>query len=59
MLATDRNNRKGGLAKDLLQRSVLLAKALGFGTIKTEATGKYGILFPTLTDCTKVRFRLH
>ena len=41
MLATDRNNRKGGLAKDLLERSVLLAKALGFDTIKTEATGKF------------------
>ena len=40
MLATDKNNRKGGLAKDLLQRSVMLAKVLGFNVIKTEATGK-------------------
>merc|ERR1711962_402682 len=41
MLATDKNNRKGGLAKDLLQRSVMLAKVLVFNVIKTEATGLY------------------
>ena len=40
MVTTDRHNRKGGLAKDLLQRSVQLAKTLGFSTVKTEATGK-------------------
>ena len=40
MVATDKDNRKGGLAKDLLQRSVDLARVLGFKTVKTEATGK-------------------
>ena len=40
MVTTDKNNRKGGLAKDLLQRSVDLAQTLGFSTVKTEATGK-------------------
>ena len=41
MVTTDKRNRKGGLAKDLLQRSVELARVLGFSTIKTEATGNY------------------
>ena len=40
MLTTDKLNRKGGLAGDLLRRSVDLAKCLGFKGIKTEATGK-------------------
>ena len=39
MVATDRTLRKGGLAKDLLQRSVDLARVLGFSAVKTEATG--------------------
>ena len=40
MVATDKSNRKGGLAKDLLQRSVGLARVLGFDAVKTEATGR-------------------
>lgn len=41
MIAADKHNRKGGLATDLLRRSVDLAKCLGFKGIKTEATGLY------------------
>ncbi len=41
MVTTDRNQRRGGLGTDLLRRSVLLAKALGFRAVKTEATGVY------------------
>lgn len=41
MIVTDKLNRKGGLATDLLSRSVDLAKCLGFKGIKTEATGLY------------------
>ena len=41
MVTTDKGNRKGGLAKDLLRRSVDLARVLGFSAVKTEATGNY------------------
>jgi len=41
MVATDKNNRRGGLGTDLLRRSVQLATSLGYKAIKTEATGLY------------------
>ena len=40
MVTTDKNQRRGGLATDLLRRSVELARNLGFKAVKTEATGK-------------------
>ena len=40
MVTIDKHKRRGGLAKDLLQRSVSLARTLGFTAVKTEATGK-------------------
>ena len=39
MVTTDKRQRRGGLATDLLRRSVELARNLGFKAIKTEATG--------------------
>lgn len=39
MVATDKENRRGGLATDLLRRSVKLARNLGYTAAKTEATG--------------------
>jgi len=39
ILATDKNNRRGGLGSDLLKRSVALGKCLGFKGAKAEATG--------------------
>ena len=39
MVTTDKQQRKRGLATDLLRRSIELAKNLGFKAIKTEATG--------------------
>ena len=39
MVTTDKRQRKGGLATDLIRRSVELAKTLGFKAVKTEATG--------------------
>jgi len=41
ILTIGQNSRKGGLGKDLLHRSVMLAETLGFSAIKTEATGLY------------------
>ena len=38
-VTTDKTRRKAGLGKDLLRRSVELAKVLGFKAVKTEATG--------------------
>ena len=38
-VTTDKNRRKAGLGRDLLGRSVDLAKVLGFKAVKTEATG--------------------
>ena len=43
IVTTDKNNRRGGLAEDLLYRSVELARVLGFKAVKTEATGKCDI----------------
>ena len=43
IVTTDKNNRRGGLAEDLLYRSVELARVLGFKAIKTEATGSCDI----------------
>ena len=43
MVTTDKQQRRGGLATDLLRRSVNLAKNLGFKAIKTEATGKINV----------------
>ena len=40
MVTADKQQRKRGLATDLLRRSIELAKNLGFKAIKTEATGK-------------------
>jgi hypothetical protein len=51
MITTDKLNRKGGLATDLLRRSVDLAKCLGFSGIKTEATGNfyfYNLSYPII-----------
>ena len=42
-MTTDKNKRKAGLGKDLLRRSVDLAKVLGFKAVKTEATGEFSI----------------
>ena len=42
-MTTDKNKRKAGLGKDLLRRSVDLAKVLGFKAVKTEATGKFAL----------------
>ena len=39
MVTTDKQQRKGGLATELLRRSVELARNLGFKAVKTEATG--------------------
>ena len=39
MVTTDKHQRRGGLATDLLRRSVDLARILGFKAVKTEATG--------------------
>jgi hypothetical protein len=39
MVTTDKNQRCGGLATDLLRRSVELGRNLGFKAVKTEATG--------------------
>jgi hypothetical protein len=39
MVTTDKNQRRGGLATDLLRRSVELGRNLGFKAVKTEATG--------------------
>ena len=44
MVTTDKTQRRGGLATDLLRRSVELARNLGFKAVKTEATGMY--LYP-------------
>jgi len=41
MLTIGQNKRKGGLGKDLLHRSVMLAETLGFRAIKTIASGLY------------------
>jgi len=41
MVTTDKTQRRGGLATDLLRRSVELARNLGFKAVKTEATGLY------------------
>lgn len=41
MISAEKHHRKGGLATDLLRRSVDLAKCLGFKGVKTEATGLY------------------
>ena len=41
MVTTDKTQRRGGLATDLLRRSVELARNLGFKAVKTEATGMY------------------
>lgn len=41
MVTTDKNQRRGGLATDLLRRSVELARNLGFKAVKTEATGTF------------------
>ena len=43
IVTTDKNNRRGGLAEDLLYRSIELARVLGFKAIKTEATGECNI----------------
>lgn len=40
MVTTDKKQRRGGLATDLLRRSVELARNLGFKAVKTEATGR-------------------
>ena len=45
MVTTDKTQRRGGLATDLLRRSVELARNLGFKAVKTEATGMYVCLF--------------
>lgn len=45
MVTTDKKQRRGGLATDLLRRSVELARNLGFKAVKTEATGKYLVFF--------------
>ena len=39
MVTIDKTQRRGGLATDLLRRSVELARNLGFRSVKTEATG--------------------
>ena len=39
MVTTDKQQRKSGLATELLRRSVELARNLGFKAVKTEATG--------------------
>jgi len=39
IVSTDKHNRKAGLGTDLLNRSVLLGKCLGYKGAKTEATG--------------------
>merc|ERR1719402_1667551 len=41
MVATAPESRGMGLATDLLQRSVMLAKCLGYKGVKSEATGNY------------------
>lgn len=41
MVTTDKTKRRGGLATDLLRRSVELARNLGFKAVKTEATGLF------------------
>jgi len=41
MVTTDKLQRRGGLATDLLRRSVELGRNLGFKAVKTEATGLY------------------
>lgn len=49
MVTTDKTQRRGGLATDLLRRSVELARNLGFKAVKTEATGKDGKHFFKVT----------
>ena len=45
LLTVDKLSRKHGLARELLRRSVDLAKCLGFKGIKAEATGKFKFIF--------------
>ena len=40
ILTTSKVNRKGGLGRELIKRSIDLGRVLGFKAVKTEATGK-------------------
>ena len=40
ILTTSKVNRKGGLGRELIKRSIDLGRVLGFRAVKTEATGK-------------------
>jgi hypothetical protein len=44
-VASDKNKRRGGLGKDLINRSMDLARTLGLKTCKAEATGMYDVSF--------------
>ncbi len=41
IVTTDKNKRRGGLGKDLIRRSIELARALGFPAARAEATGAF------------------
>ena len=58
MVTTDKTQRRGGLATDLLRRSVELARNLGFKAVKTEATGMYVLVMATSSGILKAKQKL-